>query len=147
MMVLIHPVTLFAQTTISGVVNTTDSKVNFAGANFVTVDDRTGFAAGDFVLLIQMKGALIRLENETGYGLMDDIGSTGRYEFLVVSSVVPGAGTLGDIYFTTPGISAFDTDGAVQLIKVPFYESAIVGPGGLTCMPWDSASEQVVFWQ
>jgi len=139
-MVIIHPIELLGQTTISGIVNTTSSKVNSVAANYVTVDDRTGFTVGDFVLLIQMKGALIRLEDESGYGLMDDIGSVGRYEFLVVSSVVPGAGTLGDVYFTTPGISAYDTDGSVQLIKVPFYESAVVGPAGLTCMPWDSAS-------
>lgn len=139
-MVLTHSVTLFAQTNISGVVNTTSSKVNSFAVNYVTVDNRSGFTAGDFVLLIQMKGALIRLEDESGYGLMDDIGSVGRYEFLVVSSVVPGAGTLGDIYFTTPAISSYDTDGAVQLIKVPFYESATVTPAGLTCMPWDSAS-------
>ena len=139
-MVLAHSVTLFAQTSISGVVNTTASRVNAVAATSVTVENRSGFAVGDYVLLIQMKGALIRLEDVAGYGLMDDIGSAGRYEFLVIGSIVPGAGTVGDIFFNTPAIDTYDPDGSVQLIKVPFYVSADVAPAGLTCMPWDSTS-------
>jgi gliding motility-associated-like protein len=139
LMVFSHNAALLSQTNLSGNINTTATKVTALGLNSVTVADRTGFAEDDYVLLIQMKGATIRLENETGYGSFYSMGNVGVYEFLIISSVVPGAGTTGEVFFTAPDIENYEVSGSVQLVKVPFYESATV-VSELSCPPWDSIS-------
>jgi len=134
---------LFSQTTINGTINEYGN-VTSIGVDFVVVDDLTRFnqfAAGDTVLLIQMKGVGISVREDDGsYGYLQyTLGEPGKYEFLLIQSVVPGTKTIifrNDILNTS-----FDVDGVLQIVKVPSYNSAVVDVPDLTCAPWDSTSK------
>ena len=63
-------VSLFSQTTVNGIINEY-GHVTSIGTDFVIVDDVTQFnqfAAGDTVLLIQMKGVGISAIEDSSYG-------------------------------------------------------------------------------
>lgn len=103
----------------------------------VTLNDVTNLAPGDTVLLIQMKGAVINVPEDGNFGSYKDlIGTPGFSEFLIVESVNSGT---RNVVFTTNIINNFDVEGVVQLVKVPYYNSATV-TSTLTCQPWDSTS-------
>ena len=127
----------FSQQNISGPVINAYTKVVTVGANSVTVSDVSAFAANDTVLLIQMAGVVITAAPTTGQGLwQSQLGSPGRYEFLIISSINSGTKT---ITFTQPSLSnTYDPEGKVQLIHVPSYNDATV-ISSLTCAPWDSS--------
>jgi hypothetical protein len=131
---------LFAQTSIGGIINSY-AKVDNIGSNYVIVNDAiryAQFAAGDTVLLIQMKGARIYTLENASYGVLENYyGKPGTHEFLIIESVDDG---LRRITFTKGIVNTFDAAGALQIIKVPSYRSAVVNGSDLTCMPWDSTS-------
>ena len=109
--------------------------------NRVRLNDVSGLASGDTILLMQMKGGLM-LDNPfgslySGGGAYDPyFGTPGAHEFLIIASIAPPYVT-----FTRSIRNNYDADrGAVQLIKVPYYRSAIVA-STLTCQPWDSISK------
>jgi hypothetical protein len=134
---LSHGSSLFAQTPISGVVNNTSAAVTSVGPDFVTVTDLTGFAEGDTVLLIQMKGTLINSTNTTSFGFSESaVGSPGRYEFIIIQQIISGE---DKIVFSANLINSYSVAGMVQAIKVRSYSSARV-TATLTSNPWDSIS-------
>lgn len=113
-------VSLFSQTTVNGIINQY-GHVTSIGTDFVVVDDVTEFnqfAAGDTVLLIQMKGARIYTIEAPSYGGLDGTyGNPGKHEFLIIQTVVPGTKTIifrNDIVNTT-----FNVEGVLQIVKVP----------------------------
>lgn len=55
--------------------------------NSLLLEDPSGLAAGDQVLLIQMKGATINEDNDGNFGDILDIGSAGAYELNTIRSV------------------------------------------------------------
>ncbi|HPT11723.1 MAG TPA: gliding motility-associated C-terminal domain-containing protein [Bacteroidales bacterium] len=131
----------FSQRNISGPVINAYTKVTAVGSNSVTGSDVSAFAANDTVLLIQMAGVVITanpLNPSTDVGeLQDTLGSPGKYEFLIISSINSGTKT---ITFTQPSLSnTYDPEGKVQLIRVPSYNDATV-TSTLTCAPWDSSA-------
>ena len=132
---------IFSQTHISSVVNQY-AHVNSIGADYVIIDDEEQFdqfAAGDTVLLIQMKGARIYAKEEPSYGFGYALyGQPGDYEFLTIQSVDDGTNTI--VFRSNIINTSFDTFGDLQLIKVPFYNYAMVD-GVLTCQPWDSTTK------
>jgi hypothetical protein len=124
---------------ISGVINVYKHVTAVVpGTDNVTLDNVDFITAGDTVLLIQMKGAII-YEPETGsYGsYRESIGVPGSSEFLIVQSVDP---FLKNVIFSNNIIKNYDAAGIVQLIKVPFYNSASV-KADLACQPWDSITK------
>ncbi len=63
-------------------------------------------------------------------------GTTGAYEFLIIQSVdYP----LRNIVFTRRLANVYDIEGLVQLIRVPYYNSAMV-TSELKAQPWDSVT-------
>jgi gliding motility-associated-like protein len=97
----------------------------------VTVDNATGFHNGDYILIIQMKGVSINADNAPGYGdILDIVGVPGQYEFLIVNSVI------GNVISFGSQIKNYDPSGFVQIVKVPFFNSASFN-NRLTCKPWD----------
>ena len=102
----------------------------------VTLSDAIGISTGDTVLLIQMKGANILTDEGSSFGTQQGYrGAPGMSEFLIVLSV-----SGSNVVFTSIINNSFDTDGIVQLIKVPYYNSATV-TSTLTCQPWDSVTK------
>lgn len=122
---------------IGGIINIYKHVTEITGIDNVTVEvDVTGIQAGDTVLLIQMKGIIINVPEGGSYGsYKDKINASGQSEFLIVESVNGGT---KNIVFTNDILKTYDVFGTVQLVRVPYYNSATV-ISELTCQPWDSS--------
>lgn len=117
-----------SQTQISGVINRYAAVTATNGLDGVTIDNATGFLAGDTVMIIQMKGATFELGSEN---TLNDIKNTGRYEFIAIQQVVGNA-----IKFRSNFINTYDASQALQIIRVPYYQSAKIS-GTVTCNAWN----------
>lgn len=130
---------IHCQEEISGVINHY-AKVNSIGSGFVMVTpaQASQFAAGDYVLLIQMQGVGIQTaQGSYGVNVQSLIGTPGAYEFLQVLSVNTGT---GEIRFTrNVYINSYNASGNVQLISVPFYNEPVV-TSTLSAQPWNNTA-------
>jgi gliding motility-associated-like protein len=107
--------------------------------NKLTVEDATKFNAGDTVLMIQMKGAVIDSTNTTNFGTITDYKNAGNYEFNYVKSKIGNI-----IELKNKIIRQYDIPfGKVQLVRVPYYTSVNVS-ANLTCLPWDGSKGGVL---
>ncbi len=126
----------FSQVSLSGNINQPHSHVVTIGADRVTVDDVTGFVANDTILMIQMQGVKISLDPIYG-GVQDILGVPGLHEFMIIQSVNTGT---NEIIFRNNIINSYDILGNIQIVSVPYYNSATV-TGKLACDPWDPATK------
>ena len=136
---LIQVAFLTAQTPISGVINTyaaVDS-VNVC-SNTVYLTTPGGFAIGDRVLLIQMKGADVNLTNTASFGNINSYNNAGNYELATVANVTGTAILLENTLQRT-----YTNGAALQLIKVPVYDNAEV-TGTLTASDWNGKTGGVL---
>ncbi len=102
--------------------------------NKITVEDGTKFNTGDTVLMIQMKGAVVDSTNTAAFGTITDYKNAGNYEFNYVKSK---AGNI--IELKNKLTRQYDIpQGKVQLVRVPYYNSALI-TSTLTCLPWDGS--------
>jgi gliding motility-associated-like protein len=114
------------------------TEIGTAPKDNVTLSDVSNLAAGDTVLLIQMKGVSINIPETGDYGSYKDYyGTPGFSEFLIIESVNGGT---KNVVFTSEIENEFVVAGMVQLVKVPYYNTATV-TSTLTCQPWDSISK------
>ncbi|MFN8287272.1 MAG: gliding motility-associated C-terminal domain-containing protein [Chitinophagales bacterium] len=126
---------------ISGVINTYTpvTAISTIGCGVqLTVGSTNGFAPGDKVLLIQMKGAVIDTSNTSAFGDVTNYNDAGSYEFSRVQSI-NGA----DISLTTSLVNSYNVTGKVQLIRVPEYTNANVS-GTLTAQAWNGTTGGVL---
>ena len=100
--------------------------------NKITVEDASTFNAGDTVLMIQMKGAVIDSSNTASFGTITDYKNSGNYEFNYVKSKSGNVIELKNFLTRQYDIPT----GKVQLIRVPYYQNTNV-TSTLTCLPWD----------
>lgn len=100
--------------------------------NKITVEDAAKYNAGDTVLLIQMKGAVIDSTNTAAFGTITDYKNAGNYEFNYVKSKAGNVIELKNVLTRQYDIPV----GKVQLIRVPYYNDVTV-TNTLTCLPWD----------
>jgi gliding motility-associated-like protein len=108
------------------------------GGGGVVVDNATGFVAGDTILVIQMQGVGI-LTGLADYGnIQNFLGQPGMHEFMIVQSVNT---ITREIVFRNNLLQTYDIAGNVQIIRVPYYNSAVV-TGTLTCQAWDSVAKK-----
>jgi gliding motility-associated-like protein len=107
--------------------------------NKITVEDASAFNAGDTVLMIQMKGAIIDSSNTSNFGTITDYKNAGNYEFNYVKiksgNVIELKNTLTRQYDIPTG--------KVQLVRVPYYQNANI-TSTLTCLPWDGSKGGVL---
>ncbi len=129
----------YPQTRISGSVNSY-GRVTELGSDYAVLQDISqvsGFAAGDTVLLIQMKGGISIVDETANFGLPHDtIGAPGKYEFLIVDNVIPASLRIN---FRNERVNSYSVRGNLQIVKVPSFNSALV-EATLTCEPWDSVA-------
>lgn len=105
----------------------------------VTVSSPTGYAAGDFVLLIQMKGATINTTTTSAaFGSISSIDDAGNYEFQRINSV-----SGNDIYFNNTILNTYTISGLVQLVRVPEYTNVTVS-GTLTGNAWNGLTGGII---
>ena len=135
-----------APTEISGVINEYSAVTGVSYPRTVTADNVTIFAEGDTVLLIQMKGstALVHEEDDTNYGIRQNLSNAGAYEFLIIESI-----SGNDILFTRNFVnddpnSLYHSDDLLQLVKVKSYRNAVVRGGSLVPKAWDGTTGGVL---
>lgn len=103
------------------------------------------FAIGDYVLIVQMKGAqLIGSVANNTFGDVDNYLQAGRYEFNYVKSI--NLGNVNGLQFENELSYSYDVSRAVQVIKVPQYEDVII-QNTLTCLPWNGNIGGIVVFE
>lgn len=112
------------------------AKVTAVGASYVIVDDAGDFAVSDTVMVMQMNGVEINAGTALEGNYQNTIGTPGKYEIIIVSSVNTGTRRID---FTRVLMNAYDPAASVQLVKVRTYRDAVVNTQ-LSCQAWDSAS-------
>lgn len=126
---------LLSQKILSGNLNQPSTHVVTIAADRVTVDDVTGFSPGDTILLIQMQGVKVLL---SPYGsIQDKFGEPGMHEFLIISAINGG----NEIVFSRNILASYDPNGNIQIVRVPYYNSATVTGSALYCDEWDPVSK------
>ena len=130
---------LFSQKNLSGILNQPKAHVvTIQASDNVIVDDVTGFAANDTVLVIQMQGVGI-LTGATDYGnIQNFLGQPGMHEFMIIQSV---NSLTQQIIFRNFLLKTYDVRGNIQIVRVPYYNTATV-TGTLTCDPWNSTTKK-----
>ncbi|HMU10366.1 MAG TPA: gliding motility-associated C-terminal domain-containing protein [Ferruginibacter sp.] len=127
-------------TVISNIINTYTPVLALSPCdNKLTVADASTFNTGDTVLMIQMKGAVIDSTNTAAFGTIIDYKNAGNYEFNYVKSKTGNVIELKNKLTRQYDIPV----GKVQLIRVPYYSTALVS-ATLTCPPWDGSKGGVL---
>ncbi len=102
--------------------------------NTFTVDDATGFNAGDTVLMIQMKGAVVDQSNTAAFGAITDYRNAGNYEINVISAII--GNNISLLYALN---NSYDIpNGKVQFVRVPYYQDYAVNQLH-SCLPWNGS--------
>jgi gliding motility-associated-like protein len=111
---------------------------NIAGKS-VTVTSASDFSVGDKVLIIQMQGATINTTNSTSFGDIVNYNNAGNYEFSEIASINGNTVNLKNFL-----CKAYSSEGKVQLIKLLFFNGAVLINETLTCKAWDGATGGVL---
>lgn len=133
LVLLLLPVFVQSQTThLSGIINRYAAVLAIdTCSGRIDVPDTAGFRAGDYILLIQMQGAVISVNNDAGFGQVTELKSAGLFERAVVDSVA--AGTL---FLRGRLLNRYDIAGKVQAVSMPHFHQAAV-TDTLRPKPWD----------
>lgn len=126
-----------AQTPIGGTINLY-TPVTAIGCSQLDVASAAGFAAGDRVLIIQMKGADIDTANTSQFGNIVQYNNSGNYEFATIASV---SGNVINLNYSL--VNVYTVPGLVQLVRVPQYASATVS-SVLSCAAWNGSTGGVL---
>lgn len=120
-------------TPISGVINSYTEVLSLDRCNnSLNVSDASAFKTGDTVILIQMKGAVVDLTNSAAFGNVLNYRNAGNYEYNLVDQVSGNSIILRNVI-----LKQYDfPDGAVQLVRVPYYQTATI-VNQLTSLPWN----------
>lgn len=100
--------------------------------NEFTVDDASDFNAGDTILMVQMKGALIDSSNTAAFGNVLNYNNAGNYEENIIQNIVGNTVTLQNQLLRTYSIP----DGKVQIVSIPQFTNYTMNVPH-TAAPWD----------
>lgn len=127
-------------TPIDGVINRYASVTSVnAVMNRVTVDDASGFAVGDQVLIIQMQGIDVNSNiSSSDHGSVTALNSSGLFEINVIRSIED---RVVEFYFVMQ--NQYYASGSVQIVYVPHYTSATV-TSTLTPAQWNGRTGGVI---
>jgi large repetitive protein len=96
----------------SGTTTLTVANSNLNGSVF-----SGNLASGDLIMIIQMQGASINTSNNSSYGSVTNLNSSGLYEIRCVASV-PNSTTIN---VSVPLTNSYSASGKTQIIRVPRY--------------------------
>src|SRR5512139_3075104 len=110
------PCTLFSQTNISGIVN---SYYKVMGISYtqsgLKLDNVTGIAVNDRVMIIQMKGATVNTNiSSNSFGSVSSLNQAGNYELATVCSVRSDS-----VFLLQQLLRTYTVADKVQLVKIP----------------------------
>ncbi|HRD81075.1 MAG TPA: hypothetical protein PLL53_09980, partial [Saprospiraceae bacterium] len=142
LLLLMLPLTLVGQTPISGVINryAAVNNINYCSST-LSVNNAAGFAPGDRVLIIQMKGAIINSSGTAAFGSITNLGAAGKYEWATVQTV-----QLNNIRVQFALANNYDITGNVQMVWVPRYTDAVI-TGQLSAPAWNGSIGGVLAMQ
>lgn len=131
----------WSQTTnISGQINdyAIVTQANMVANEFTLGVGSPAFALDDLVLIIQMQGATVSTSNNSTFGSITDLGTTGNMEIATVCDF-----TANVLSFQEQLVNTYDdpstTDAVIQIVRVPQYVDANVN-GTLSGQAWDGAT-------
>ncbi|MBX7108132.1 MAG: gliding motility-associated C-terminal domain-containing protein [Chitinophagales bacterium] len=136
-LLLLSCVRLASGQNISGIINSYAQVTAIAGTTFTTVSS-AGFAVGDKIIVIQMKGASITTANTSAYGDITNLNNAGNWEFATISAI-----NGNDITVASPLVKTYTVNAKVQLVTVPTYCSVNI-IDTLTCKAWDGLTGGVL---
>lgn len=129
---LIGSTQAMGQKNLSGNINQPFAHVtSLIDADEIDVDDASEFEAGDTILIIQMQGVGILTALGVYGNYQTSFGTPGAYEFIIIQSVI-----INRITFRNNLRNTYDARGNIQIVRVPFYNSAIIS-SKLYCDPWN----------
>ncbi|MEZ4979486.1 MAG: gliding motility-associated C-terminal domain-containing protein [Chitinophagales bacterium] len=104
------------------------------------------FNVGDKVLIVQMKGAIIREETVPfqDYGNVENYVSAGAYEYNVIKSI--NLGSINGLQFEYELSNNYRVPGKVQIISVPQYVDVDIQTT-LTALPWDGSIGGIILFE
>jgi PKD repeat protein len=108
----------------------------------VTVGDPQLFSVGGKVLLIQMNGASMQDKNNDGFGTLESLKNTGKYEINQIDSIA-GKTIYLKYRFLNPYL---DLNGVTQVITFPSYDNAVVNDT-LKAKAWDGETGGVIAFE
>lgn len=124
----------FSQTTnVSGFINSYHSVLGVSTVA-AKLDNVSGLAYGNTVLLIQMKGAGITTTNNSSFGDTTSLNDAGNYEIATICSV-----SNDTVYFFNELKNSYDINFKVQLVKFGEYYAANV-TDTVKAQSWNSAT-------
>jgi PKD repeat protein len=133
---------LSAQTQLSGVINHYAAVTAIDTCTFtLTVDETSDFSAGQYLLVIQMQGAVINTSNSAAFGDITDYRSSGRFERARIAAVTGNAIVLEKALYHD-----YQVAGKVQVVSWPVYDVAVVS-GELTAAPWNGSTGGVLAFE
>ena len=97
---------------ISGIINSYAQVTAIAGTTITTISS-TGFAVGDKIIVIQMKGASITTSNTSAYGDITNLNNAGNWEFATIASI-----TGNDIVIASPLVKTYTMTAKVRLVSL-----------------------------
>jgi gliding motility-associated-like protein len=127
---------------ISGIINSY-AQITAITQNVLNVSTTTGFAVGDKVLLIKMKGATINQTNTAAYGDTIALNEAGKYVFSNVIAVSPFP---VNTITLSPFCDVFADDNYLQIVTVPIYPNPVIS-APLTCQPWDGLTGGILIFE
>lgn len=102
------------------------------------VGSTSGFAVGDRILIMQMKGAGADLNDGPSFGRLTTLGNAGRFQFATI-----GAVNGDELTILEPLLHPFDVSGVVQVIRVAYgNDLRVIAP--VRAAPWDGTMGGVV---
>jgi hypothetical protein len=96
------------------------------------VNSSGGFAPGDRVVIMQMKGATIDTTDSPAFGTLQSLGFAGHFEFATVDAV-----SVGSVRLRFRLVRQYDIADIVQLIRVASYSTDINVTGTVTGQKWN----------
>ncbi|HMQ88636.1 MAG TPA: PKD domain-containing protein [Flavilitoribacter sp.] len=130
---------LICQPEISGVIN---QYARYQGTgscpNSILVDQPAFFPEGSALLIIQMQGATIEEDNDSGFGNVTNLGGAGNYEINRVFAV-----NGNELVLEKNLLGPYSTGGNTQVVRVPEYDDVRVA-GPVTAMPWNGQTGGVI---
>jgi Secretion system C-terminal sorting domain len=134
--VLLVPALGRGQSNIGGVIN---SYFKVTAINTVQssldVSSTTGISLFDYVMIIQMKGAVVNTSNNSSFGTVTSYNDAGNYEINVICGIEPTR-----VFMLNKLSKTYDpVNGDVQIVRMPSYNNATV-VSTLQAQPWDPVS-------
>lgn len=127
---------------ISGTINAYTQITNIT-QNVVNVTSTAGFAVGDKVMLIKMKGALIDQSNTAAYGDTTTMGEAGKYLFSNIIAIAPFP---TNTITLSPFCDVFANHNYMQMVTVPNFPNPTI-TAALTCPQWDGLTGGILIFE